>query len=109
MSLTSDKRFKTNIKNLNCKECLDKINQLEPKEFSYKTNTKKKHFGFMAQDLLETDVNNIVDTSDKEHLKVDYNNIISLLVGSVKELTNEMKELKNENIELRNLIRNKNI
>lgn len=109
ITITSDERYKTNIKKLESKDCLDKINQLEPKEFCYKENTNKKYFGFMAQELLDTDVSNIVDTNDKEHLKVDYNNLISLLVGSVKELTNEIKELKTENLELKNLIRNKNI
>ena len=109
ITITSDERYKTKIKKLNDKDCLDKINQVEPKEYCYKKNTEKKHFGFMAQDLLETDIDNIVDTKDEKHLKVDYNNIISLLVGSVKELTNEIKDLKTENIELKNLIRQKNI
>ena len=99
--VTSDKRYKSNIKTLSNNDCLDKVNQLTPKEFLYTKYKDKKHYGFIAQDILETDCDNIVDTTNKDHLKVDYNNVISLLVGSVKELTKEIQELKNENLELK--------
>jgi len=105
ITLTSDIRFKTNIKAIKNDDCLNKINQLEPKEFYYKSNTKKKQYGLIAQDLLKTDISDIVDETDSEHYKINYNNLFGLLIGSIKELTKEIQEVKNENIELKNLIR----
>lgn len=105
ITITSDIRFKTNIKTIKNDDCLNKINQLEPKEFYYKSNTKKKQYGLIAQDLLKTDISHIVDETDSEHYKINYNNLFGLLIGSIKELTKEIQEVKNENIELKNLIR----
>ena len=105
ITITSDIRFKTNIKTIKNDDCLNKIDQLEPKEFYYKSNTKKKQYGLIAQDLLETDISDIVDETDSEHYKINYNNLFGLLIGSIKELTKEIQEVKNENIELKNLIR----
>lgn len=94
ISLTSDIRFKENINPLN--NCLNKLNKLKPKEFNYKNNKNKKCIGFIAQDILETELEYIVEQKDKEHYKVDYNNVIGLLTGSVQELTQELKSLKQE-------------
>lgn len=94
ISLTSDIRFKENINPLN--NCLNKLNKLKPKEFNYKNNSNKKCIGFIAQDILETELEYIVEQKDKEHYKVDYNNVIGLLTGSVQELSQELKSLKQE-------------
>lgn len=92
--LTSDIRFKENIIPLN--NSLNKLNKLKPKEFYYKNNKNKKCIGFIAQDILETELEYIVEQKDKEHYKVDYNNVIGLLTGSVQELSQELKCLKQE-------------
>ena len=94
VSLTSDIRFKENINPLN--NCLNKLNKLKPKEFNYKNNKNKKCIGFIAQDILETELEYIVEQKDKEHYKVDYNNVIGLLTGSLQELSQELKSLKQE-------------
>ena len=94
ISLISDRRFKENI--LPITNCLDKIEQLEPKNFNYKGKDKSKHIGFIAQDILETDISYIIDKSSKKQLKVDYNSIIGLLTGGIKELKSEVKESKDE-------------
>ena len=41
-------------------------------------------------------ITNIVEQKDKAHYKVDYNNVIGLLTGSVQELSQELKNLKQE-------------
>ena len=94
ISLISDRRFKENI--LPITNCLDKIEQLEPKTFNYKGKEKSKHIGFIAQDILETDISYIIDKSSKKQLKVEYNSIIGLLTGGIKELKSEVKESKDE-------------
>lgn len=94
ISLTSDIRFKENINPIN--NSLNKINKLKPREFNYKNSKNKKCIGFIAQDILETELEYIVEQNDKEHYKVDYNNVIGLLTGSVQELSQELKSLKQE-------------
>ena len=94
ISLISDRRFKENI--LPITNCLDKIEQLEPKTFNYKGKEKSKHIGFIAQDILETDISYIIDKSSKKQLKVEYNSIIGLLTGGIKELKDEVNKLKDE-------------
>ena len=99
ITITSDKRFKHKIKPIN--NCLKKVEELKPKEFEYKSIKNKKYYGFIAQDIINTEVSNIVDTSNEKKYSVDYNSVISLLTGSIKELSNELKELRNDFKELR--------
>lgn len=106
ISVGSDIRHKDNVNDFT--NCLDKIDKIKPKTFNYK-NKKKKHIGFIAQELLESDIDYIVNKDDPDYYKVDYNSIIGLLTGCVKELKDELSELKKENINLRNELKNKNI
>ena len=48
---TSDERFKTNISDINGNECLDKIKQVEIKEFNFKENDSEKKVGVIAQKI----------------------------------------------------------
>ena len=48
---TSDERFKTNINDINGNECLDKIKQVEIKEFNFKENDSEKKVGVIAQKI----------------------------------------------------------
>lgn len=59
---TSDERFKTNINNIDGKDCLDKIKQIEIKEFNFKDNDSEKKVGVIAQKI-KTIFPNIVTES----------------------------------------------
>ena len=48
----SDSRIKTNIENLNDSECLNIVENIEPKKYNYKINPNgTKVYGFIAQDV----------------------------------------------------------
>lgn len=47
----SDERFKTNIVDINGKECLDKIKQVEINEFNLQENDSEKKVGVIAQKI----------------------------------------------------------
>ena len=105
ISVGSDIRHKDNINDLT--NCLDKIDKIKPKTFNNKKK-KKKHIGFIAQELLESDIDYIVNKDDPDYYKVDYNSIIGLLTGCIKELKDELNEIKKENINLRNEFKKQN-
>lgn len=92
---TSDVNLKKNINLLS--NSLDRVERIEPYEFNWKNNPdQSKIYGVIAQQLESAELNNIV--SEINNVKyVDYNQIIPLLIGSIKELSNEIKQLKNKN------------
>ena len=87
VAITSDKRFKKDIKKLN--KGLSFINKLNPVEFKYKTGNRI-HFGFIAQEvkeILNTDQYSlwgISRSSDKQFLQPF--ELISPIVKSIQDL-----------------------
>lgn len=51
MFISSDKRIKNNIKNIDNNDALDIILYLNPKKYEYIENTYNKNFGFIAQEV----------------------------------------------------------
>lgn len=116
---TSDGKLKTRINNI--ESAIDKIMQLEPKSYHYKTRqydyvnlARGKHYGFVAQDL-EKVFPELVGTASvpKENSKnpemenfktVNYIEIIPVLTGAIQEQQQTIEELRNEVEELRSII-----
>lgn len=90
ISQTSDMRFKTNINNMSD----DVISSLHPVSFEYTNQPGKIDYGFIAQDVIKSDPN-LVDSSDPEHLKLNYISIIAHLVHKVNELESKIERLIN--------------
>jgi len=90
---TSDYRLKENIKPL--ENGLDKINQINPIEFIWKSN-KKKDYGVIAQEI-EALYPDFVSENLEGYKVVKYNPLVALLIKSIQELHKEVQELKNKN------------
>ena len=94
-SISSDERLKENIEVVSG---LDSLTQLDGVTFNWKRNGKPGA-GVIAQQLqkvLPEAVGTTKDlNTDEEHLVVDYNAVIAILIESVKELKAEVEELKN--------------
>ena len=94
---TSDRRLKKNIKNVSpsvCKQITDKVKVYS---YAYKSDhEEKRHYGVMAQDLLlSNNLRDSVHENSRGEYSVEYNNIVSLLIGSVQELSKRIEKLEN--------------
>lgn len=99
-TVTSDKRFKKNIKKFEAKEIIDK---LQPVEFEWNSKAKKysdtfkdgKNYGLIAQDSDDIIDNLVFDLPDGNGYKgVRYEKLIPILLQAIKEQQKEIDELK---------------
>jgi hypothetical protein len=94
----SDRRKKTNINYITTNQ-LDNILKLKPVTFNKITDevvNENIHTGFIAQDVLESGIPNLVMGSDEGGYGLDYNGILSLAVKAIQELTARVQELENK-------------
>lgn len=89
---TSDGRLKENITPI--KDGLQKINQLNPVEFIWKSNGKTD-YGVIAQEIEEL-YPDFVSHNIEGYKVVKYNPLVALLIKSIQELHKEVQELKNK-------------
>lgn len=90
---TSDATLKHDIEKI--ESPLDKIDSINA--FQYRFNfveDDKLRYGVMAQELEANGLGNLVDQDSQGRKAVDYNNLVGLLIGSVKELKREVEALK---------------
>jgi hypothetical protein len=93
---TSDKRLKTNIKDLkNSLHIIEKIDccSYKWKKSKVKNCNNKLTYGVIAQQLEEIGLEHVVN-NDGEYKSVNYLQLIPLLINSVKELNCEVNKLK---------------
>jgi hypothetical protein len=90
---TSAQRYKSNVTQLTSQ--LDKINQLRPVEFDWKSN-QKHDIGFIAEDVQKVypEVVNMNDQGEVEGLS--YSKMVSLLVKGMQEQQQQIKSLTDE-------------
>lgn len=86
---SSDRSLKENIKPISNSD-LEKVKNIEFKEFNFKENSTKK-YGVIAQEVEDAKLNNLVSENSEGVKSVDY---ISLLVLKIQQLEEEIKELK---------------
>jgi hypothetical protein len=94
----SDRRKKTNINYITTNQ-LDNILKLKPVTFNKIAGdavNENIHTGFIAQDILESEIPNLVMGSDEGGYGLDYNGILALAVKAIQELKVELDELKNK-------------
>ena len=94
MELTSDRRLKTNIKDISG---IDIIRKLDPKQY---TKDNKTEIGFIANDVLDIEDISFVVSKSGEYYALNYNSVFTLAVQSIKDLDEELKKT-NEALEKR--------
>ena len=99
---TSDKRFKSDIQPSNLG--LDFISKLLPVSYIRNNDeSKKREYGFIAQDLEETlktsgaADNGIISKDDKGMYSVRYNDLMAPMVKAIKEQQSIISELVKKN------------
>jgi hypothetical protein len=89
----SDERIKSNIKTI--ENALDKTLLLRGVEFNLNIEPERKRIGLIAQEV-ELIVPEVVRTSEDDGLKsIEYQNLVGLLIESIKELNNKVSRLEN--------------
>jgi hypothetical protein len=91
----SDKNLKNNIIDIP-EDKKNSLLDLNPTQFNFKLDTKNNiHYGFIAQDL-EKIYPELVKDSEKGHRKVNYMELIPLIISKMKNMQNEINELKTQ-------------
>jgi hypothetical protein len=93
-SNVSDIRAKNNIQDLEINS-LQKVLELKPKSYNMNNNPDKIRYGFIAQDVYKI-IPELIDgdIEGEDFIGIDYNGIIPILVGAIKELKAEIEILK---------------
>ena len=89
---TSDERLKNDVKNISEKD-IDDLFTLNPIHFKYKKDTKKTHYGFLAQDV-EKVFPQLVENNNDGYKTVNYQELIPIMLAKMKYMQNEIDELK---------------
>jgi hypothetical protein len=96
-SNVSDSRKKANINYITSNQ-LDTILKLKPASFNQKdlegNINSNTHTGFIAQDVLEENIPNLIHGSDEGGYGLDYNGVLALAVKAIQELKSENDTLK---------------
>jgi hypothetical protein len=99
-SNVSDRRNKKDITYIEDSQ-LSTILKLKPASFNKKSPRKDEysdhvHTGFIAQDVLEENIPNLVHGNEEEGYGLDYDGILALAVKAIQELKAEIEILKNK-------------
>lgn len=95
-SNVSDRRKKANINYITSNQ-LDNILKLKPVTFNKITDeviNENTHTGFIAQDIMESEIPNLVMGSEEDGYGLDYDGILALTVKAIQELKAEFDEYK---------------
>ena len=97
-SNVSDSRKKANINYITSNQ-LDTILKLKPASFNQKDSegniNSNTHTGFIAQDVLEENIPNLVHGSDEDGYGLDYYGVLALAVKAIQELSAKVTLLEN--------------
>lgn len=88
---TSDIRKKSELKEI--ESCLDKLGTLTAYTYNLDGDNSGRRAGLIAQEV-ERSLPEAVRENGDGFLSIDYNGIVALLLGAVKELREEVEELK---------------
>ncbi len=94
----SDRTTKTEI--ADCDLGTDFINTLQPKSYKMADlpeehdDYSRKHYGLIAQDLINTDLNDSVFGEQDGEYSLAYNDLIAPMIKAIQELSAEVEKLK---------------
>lgn len=93
LNTSSDRRLKTNIKNL--KYGLKEALALQPVSYNWKDkNQPKKQIGLIAQDVRKIIPEVVIGNEAKETLGITYSELIPVLINAIKEQQKQIDDLK---------------
>ena len=121
--VTSDKRLKQDLINLESDYCKRFIMETTPIQFKYKNNLHQIYNGYTAQEIFKAGFTNLISIIPEDGLEenidedgfksiknekmiLTYEGIIPILAKNIKNLYEDNEILKNENIELKQTINN---
>lgn len=119
--VTSDKRLKQDLINLENDYCKRFIFETTPTQFKYKSDLNKVCNGYIAQEVFKAGFENLISiipdagleedidadgfkSAENEKMILSYEGIIPILAKNIKNLYEENAAIKNENAELKNTI-----
>ena len=92
----SDRKLKTSIVDLDKEMCLQVVDDVRPRQYTFKSDKlSKPRFGVIAQEL-EHVCPHLVNYSQSGQASVNYIEVIPLLIGSIQQLKAELTDLKND-------------
>jgi len=103
--ITSDRRAKSEIKNLDSKFGIDFLKKLNPVEYKFTDDIEHKKFGFIAQEVTSSiaeygmDISNssLVDGNPENSdtiMHLNYTELIAPLVMSIQQLSKKIEDLE---------------
>ena len=103
---SSDSRLKENINEVSIKTCYDIVKFIKVKEFNFK-DKKNKQVGFIAQDILNSNIasnewSNFVNKGKDDYLRMDYSQMGVISWGAIQYLMSEITTLRSELTKLKN-------
>ena len=92
---TSDENYKQDIMDIDIDD-LDKLMNVRAVSYRFKgiSDESKTRYGILAQDLEEKGLGHMVSTDVYGTKKVNYNDLVGLLIGQVQDLKQEIEVLK---------------
>lgn len=101
---SSDYNFKQNISEISSDDALKFLMELNPVKYEYKENPEKKHYGLIAQEVLDIldkfnidkENNALVSKNADDSYGIDYTNIIALLISAIQSQQKQIDELSNK-------------
>lgn len=92
-TIGSDAKLKTKVETIG-NEAISFIDNLRPVEYERIDTPDKKELGFIAQEVEEIQISDMVSTSKDDIKGISYTEVIAPLVKYVQELKREIEELK---------------
>ena len=89
----SSREYKTDIRKLSTQKAIDTLKQLDPVEFAYKTDSKEKHVGFIAEDAPEL-------VASKDRKGMSSMDVVAVLTKVVQEQQRAISELSEKIVQL---------
>lgn len=93
VTLTSDRRFKENIKEISKSDIIEKLKKITPYQYNFIQSNKdidrrfdtKKHYGFLAQEVAEIFPELVDKINNNGYLGLNYIEFIPMLLQSLKD------------------------
>ena len=95
---TSDRTLKTDIQD--CNLGINFINTLQPKSYKMADlpeehdDYNRKHYGLIAQDLIDTEINDSVFGEQDGEYNLKYNDLIAPMIKAIQELSAKIEALE---------------
>ena len=92
-TISSSKRFKSNVSALNITDISSRIQQIEPVSFHYNSDeSQTKQFGLIAEQVESIFPELIIHDKDKQPLTIQYHLMPALLIAAIQHTTHQIND-----------------